>query len=116
MTGHTVKFRLPRRASASAQSLNGSVPHSLAVHPTARLLALAHFIERAIESGTCNDYATAARAIGMSQAHLAHIMNLLLLAPQLQEAILTGEMTISEHRLRAVLKSVVWDEQASSAT
>ena len=39
------------------------------------------------------DYIAAARLLGVSQPRLPHLMGLLLLAPQIQEAILTGTIT-----------------------
>lgn len=43
----------------------------------ARQLALAYYIERAIESGLIKDYADAARKIGVTRARLTQIMDLL---------------------------------------
>lgn len=43
----------------------------------ARQLALAYYIERAVEAGLIKDYADAARRIGVSRARLTQIMDLL---------------------------------------
>lgn len=54
----------------------------------ARRLALAHFIERAIESGLLKDYADAAQRLGVSRARLTQIMNAVGMAPAAAERVL----------------------------
>ena len=78
---------------------------------TARLLALAHFIERAVESGLIKDYAAAARLLGMTRARMAQVMNLLKLAPTIQESILIGKLVVSERPLRSVVRHASWEDQ-----
>lgn len=87
-------------------------------HPirAARLLALAHDIQSRIESGEFKDYAEVARHHELTRARLTQIMNLLLLAPDIQEEILAmeaepGRETISARDLRKVLRSMDWGEQ-----
>lgn len=87
-------------------------------HPArvARLLALAHDIEARIEAGEFRDYADVARAHGLTRARLTQVMNLLLLAPAIQEdvldlEVLPGREPITERDLRRVLGSLVWEEQ-----
>ena len=53
-----------------------------------RMLALAHKIDGMIRTGELRDLADAARAIGVTRARMTQIANLLLLAPEIQEAIL----------------------------
>ena len=77
----------------------------------ARMLALAHYIERQIEDGTIPVYAAAARALGVTRARLTQIMNLLLLAPTIQERIAVGELVLTERALRRVVLEPDWDEQ-----
>lgn len=88
-------------------------------HPgrVARLLALAHDIEARIEAGERDD-ADVARAHGLTRARLTQVMNLLLLAPPIQEdvlhlEVLPGREPISERDLRRVLASLVWEEQVA---
>ena len=80
---------------------------------TARMLALAHHIERLIDDGVIPDYAAAARALGVTRARLTQVMNLLLLAPEVQEQVLAGEIGGSERRLRAVIAQSCWATQAA---
>ena len=54
----------------------------------ARLMALAIRFENLIQSGTVCNYADLARLAHVSRARITQIMNLLLLAPDIQEAIL----------------------------
>jgi len=77
----------------------------------ARMLALAHFIERAVERGDLKDYAEAARLFGLSRARITQVMNLILLAPSIQARILAGGATVWERGLRPVLRAAVWEEQ-----
>ncbi len=53
-----------------------------------RLLALAHHLEGLINKGVVHDYADIARLSRLSRARVTQIMNLTLLAPQIQEEIL----------------------------
>lgn len=54
----------------------------------ARLMALAIRFEKLIQSGVITNYADLARLAHVSRARITQIMNLLLLAPDIQEAIL----------------------------
>src|SRR5450759_215481 len=54
-------------------------------------LALAHQIQRAIDRGEIRDQAEAARRLGLTRARLTQILDLTLLAPDIQEEILLLE-------------------------
>lgn len=82
----------------------------------ARLLALAHHIEAAIAAGTYRDRADAARQLGVSRPRISQIMDLALLAPDLQEAILfmeavDGVEPLWERRLRGIVGDGEWEGQ-----
>jgi hypothetical protein len=77
----------------------------------ARNLALAHHIDRLIERGLIADFAAAARALGISQPRMTHLMGLLLLAPDIQQAILLGELAFGDKELRALSRIADWGEQ-----
>ena len=79
---------------------------------TARMLALAHHIEREIDAGAIPDYAAAARALGVTRARITQIANLLLLAPEIQARIAIGELALSERGLRRVSAEPDWNAQA----
>ncbi len=81
---------------------------------SARQLALAHLVERLVAEGAVADYAQAARLLGLTPARLTQIVNLTLLGPRIQEAILTGETAASERQVRATLREVEWGEQVAA--
>ena len=81
---------------------------------TARQLAFAHYIERQIDAGTIPDYAAAARALGVTRARLTQLMNLLLLAPEIQERLLLSALVASERSLRRVMSEASWVRQLAA--
>ena len=107
---YTVSFETtaPRRATRAAR---GRIPR------VAQTLALAHRIDWMIQAGELRDLADAARAIGVTRARMTQIMNLLLLAPEIQEAILflppvkNGRDPVSERMLRRIVAEPDWDRQ-----
>jgi hypothetical protein len=72
------------------------------------MLALAYHVDALIEDGKLPDYATAARRLGLTRARMTQIMNLLQLAPAVQEGLLLGTMSYSERQLRAALCAEDW--------
>ena len=100
-------------------------PHRATVAPTGRIprvvrmLALAHRIEAMVRDGQLRDYADAARRLGLTRARITQITCLLLLAPEIQEAILdlppvtTGRDPISERQLRKLVSEPLWDRQTA---
>ena len=83
----------------------------------ARQLALAHALDRRVRSGEFGDYAAMARALGLTRARVTQLMDLILLAPDIQEEILAlrigaGErQPFSERALRDAVSSLIWTEQ-----
>lgn len=81
------------------------------------LLALAHRFEELVRSCAVRDYAEIARLGGVSRARVSQILNLLTLAPSIQEHILwlpprqIGQRSINERDLRAVVREPRWDRQ-----
>ncbi len=82
-----------------------------------RLLALAHTIDGRIRSGEIREWAEAARLVGVTRARMTQIAKLLLLAPRIQESILTlanvtqGPDPVTERALRAAAAQVDWQRQ-----
>jgi len=71
----------------------------------AQMLGLAHRIEEAIERGDYRDRADAARQLGITRARVTQLLDLLLLAPDIQEHIVfleavDGVEPLSERALR----------------
>jgi len=83
----------------------------------ARLLALAHHFNGLLREGVVQDYAELAALSHVSRARITQIMNLLLLAPDIQEEILhlactvVGRDPIRETHLRPIVQVVEWGRQ-----
>ncbi len=82
-----------------------------------RLMALAVKFEGLIQQGVVKDYAELARLGQVSRARITQIMNLLNLAPDIQETILfmTGEgpaeQSLRETSVRTLSAEVIWSRQ-----
>ena len=82
-----------------------------------RLMALAIRFESLIEKGEVRGFADLARLGSVSRARISQIMNLLNLAPDIQEEILflsrvmKDRDPITEHHIRPVASAVLWAEQ-----
>jgi DNA invertase Pin-like site-specific DNA recombinase len=86
----------------------GSVPRM------SRLLALALKMEQMIQEGTVKDYTELAHLGQVSAARITQVMNLLHLAPDIQEEILLGntpEDWLRESAVRKLSAVVLWSEQ-----
>ena len=83
----------------------------------ARLLALAHRFQALLKQGVFGSQTELAQVAGLTRARITQIMNLLFLAPDIQEEILflprvtTGRDSVTERDLREVLKTLMWSEQ-----
>lgn len=85
----------------------------------ARMLALAHHLQRAMEGGAVANQAALARAFGLTRARLTQVLDLLLLAPDLQEQVLAmeavdGRQPLAERRLRQLAICESWAEQRAN--
>jgi len=82
-----------------------------------RLMALALRLERLVKDGEVADYADLARLGHVSRARVTQIMNLLNLAPDIQEEILflprttRGRDPIRERHLRPISRILDWRKQ-----
>ena len=98
---------LPRREPAKM----GRLPRVV------RLMALAIRFEDLLRQGTVKDYADLARLGHVTRARITQIMNLLNLAPDIQEQllflepVLTWQDELSERGLRAVVIEASWKRQ-----
>jgi hypothetical protein len=82
----------------------------------ALMLALAHKIRESIARGKVRDQADVARRLGFTRARLTYLLDLLLLAPDVQERVLfleaiDGIEPMSERSLRRVGREASWTEQ-----
>ncbi|MDZ4689071.1 MAG: hypothetical protein SH850_28690 [Planctomycetaceae bacterium] len=92
-------------------------PQPSSVPRVARLMALALRLEGLIRAGEVSDYAELARLGHVSRARITQLMNLMQLAPDLQETILflpktlRGRDPIIEHDLRPIAGEPLWSTQ-----
>jgi hypothetical protein len=80
------------------------------------MLALAHKIQDAIDRGVVRDCADVAMRLGLSRARISQLLDLTLLAPDLQERILFAESVdgvepMSERAVRAAVHVEDWAMQ-----
>ena len=99
-----------KRPQSPPRAPTGRVPR------VAHLLALAHKIDGKVRTAEFNDLADAARQLELTRARVSQITNLLLLAPEIQEAILdlprvTGRDPITERQLRPIAAEADWNRQ-----
>jgi hypothetical protein len=99
-------------ASASAQhQVIGRLPR------ITKLLALAHHFEQLIRDGHVRDYAELARLGHVTRARITQVMNLLLLAPDIQEEILflprieRGRDSLSLRKVLPIAAEMDWSVQ-----
>jgi site-specific DNA recombinase len=81
---------------------------------TRRLLALALKLEQMVQEGTVKNYSELARLGHVSAARISQVMNLLHLAPDIQEEILFGNTPkgrLRESAIRKLGSVVLWSEQ-----
>ena len=78
---------------------------------------LAHRFDRLVRDGVVEDQADLARLGHVSRARVTQIMNLLLLAPDIQESILflprlqQGREILQEHEIRPIACKADWKDQ-----
>ena len=91
-------------------------PEPLRIPRITRLMALAIKFQDMVDRGEVRDYADLARLGYVSRARLTQIMNLLLLAPDIQEQLLLSESptaNIREPHLRRIVDVSDWTDQRS---
>lgn len=117
----TARFVVPGRERAPAPAGDAQQPVSPGRVPrAARLMALAIRFDGLVREGAVSTQAELAAAGHVTRARVTQIMNLLYLAPDLQEAVLhlplvqAGRDPVTEHELRKVVAKVEWSEQRSA--
>lgn len=117
-----IEVLIPARQSCRAKSLEEAkgpapVPPPVARIPrVARLMALAVKFQDMVDRGEVKDYAELARLGYVTRARISQIMNLLLLAPDIQEELLFMPPTVARRKLkepmlRPIVKEMVWRKQ-----
>jgi hypothetical protein len=125
MTPRTVVCRLPGRRRGRGQR---SFPQTVSAAPppsvprgrvprVSRLLALALRLDELVRTGMVADYATLAELAHVSRARMSQILNLLLLAPDIQETLLflprtlRGRDPIHLGQLQPLAAVLDWQQQ-----
>ncbi len=125
MTPRTVVCRLPghrrgrgRRSFPQAASAAPVLPVPPGRVPrVSRLLALAHRLDELVRTGVIADYAALAKLAHVSRARISQIMNLLVLAPNIQETLLylprtvRGRDPIHLRQLQPLAAVLDWEQQ-----
>ena len=99
MSKVTVTYKIKAKKRKPEKKPDAPPPEQPATRPVsraARMLALAHYVERLVEEGVVASYADAARQLGVSRARISQILNLLNLPPRVQEGLLLGDLHLSE--------------------
>jgi hypothetical protein len=116
MSNVEIEFRLdqPVRRPREEAGLQKDAPPR--IPRIARLMALAIKVQDMVDRGEMRDYAEVARLGHVTRARMTQIMNLLNLAPDIQEQLLfleekTASARITERNLRRIAAAVNWKEQ-----
>lgn len=113
-----VEIAIRRKGRANPAAQDTKISPALGVPRVAHLMALAIKFQDMVDHGEVRDYADLARLGYVSRARLTQIMNLLLLAPDIQEQMLfgnwpAGKHTIRERDIRGVCREISWAKQRS---
>jgi hypothetical protein len=107
------KGRRISKAFSSLQIQSSPDGPGAAIPRLARLMALAIRFDGLLRNKTIRDYADLARRGRVTRARMTQIMNLLDLAPDLQEQILFLPLIkgLTERNLRSIVRRIDWNEQ-----
>ena len=106
-----------RKELRAGPAPQGPLPDPGRVPRVSRLMALALRFEGLLQAGVVKDYAELARLGHVSRARVSQVMNLLSLAPDLQEAVLflprtvRGRDPIPLWRLQPIASTLAWRQQ-----
>lgn len=112
---HTRRARSMEERLGPPEPPNGPKPGPRIPRIT-RLMALAIKLQGMIDCGEIQDYVDIARLGYITRARASQIMNLTLLAPDIQEELLfledsTGGGTMKEHHIRKIAAVSAWSDQ-----
>ena len=116
-TAITVEWTLKLRRGAQAKPVAPDAACQERIPRLARLMALAIKFDILIQQDVVRDYADLARLGHVSRARMTQIMNLLHLAPDIQEQLLQltscepGLPCITERHIRQLALKIDWSEQ-----
>jgi site-specific DNA recombinase len=113
----TLRERLFAAPNSPAQAASLRGPRTAGrLSSVARLLALVHRLDGLIQEGTVANYAELARYASVTRARVSQVMNLLNLAPAIQEQLLflssSDALHITERTLQRLASEPDWGRQA----
>jgi len=116
ITGHLFRIRDGKGWGFSDQAPEPPPDPVYRPARVAQMLALAHRLEAAIAAGEYQGRADVARQLGFTRARITQLLDLTLLASDIQEAVLEleaidGVEPLSERALREVLRHRAWADQ-----
>jgi len=96
--------------TAQAGPEPAALPAPAAVHPLARRMAMAITCLQLVQNGAVADAASLAEMAGVTRARMTQILNMTLLAPDIQAAVLDlpADAEVSERDLRSVMAQTDW--------
>ena len=106
-----------RRAQRAATERERCTPRPGRIPRVTRLMALAIHFDELLRDGRVQDQSELARLVHVTQPRMTQIMNLLHLAPDIQEEILNlppvepGVETVTEREVRPLTQVCHWDGQ-----
>ena len=112
-----VHFKRGRGRRKELKTGEAPNPTPRSVPRISRLMALAIRMQELVDTGEVADYADLARLAHVTRARITQIMNLLLLAPDIQEELLFlpptdgSRATIRERAIRPVAAIIDWGKQ-----
>lgn len=111
------RLRCGKRRRARPQRQAAATPTQGHIPRISKLMALAIRWDRLIREPAVVDYAEIAQVTHLTRARVTQIMNLLNLAPDIQDAVLTlptvetGKDRLTERLLRGVIMTIDWNSQ-----
>jgi hypothetical protein len=111
-----VEITIDRQRGQRRRPSESKTPDPPRISRIARLMALAIKFQDMVDRGEVRDYADLARLGYVSRARITQIMNMLNLAPDIQEELLTSstlaaQANVPERGLRQVTAVVAWSQQ-----
>jgi hypothetical protein len=115
----TIATAKGRKGGGRRSAVAPMAPDPPRIPRIARLMALAIKLQNMVDRGEVRDYADLARLGYVTRARITQIMNLLLLAPKIQEALLdcvsaSPVAAPSETQVRSVTTVLFWDAQEAA--
>jgi len=108
---YAVRFAGRARKRDEKAGAPAVVPSSTGPSAIARRIALGHYLARCLGDGTIESQGAAANLLGVSRARVTQLIDLSLLGPAVQEAVLVGRVAPTDRQLRLLGSCVGWQEQ-----